>query len=66
MMVIVCGDFNSNPLASSVSLFHNNQHIVKNKHHSKLFDMWYEMIWGDLQSDPHIGAIKSKLKSSYV
>ena len=33
--VVVCGDFNSAPYSSSVSLFYHNQHLSKNDYHSK-------------------------------
>lgn len=62
--VIVCGDFNSPPDSSSLTLFHNNHHIAKNSFHNKTFDEWYSRIWENFQADSL--AVKGTLSSAYL
>jgi len=61
--VIVSGDFNSPPDSPSLTLFHNNHHIVRNSFHTKTFDEWYSKVWEDFQADPL--AVKGALASAY-
>lgn len=46
--VIICGDFNSQPHASSVSLIYNSNKFAKNNYYQRnpaKFDAWYNHIW---------------------
>jgi endonuclease/exonuclease/phosphatase family metal-dependent hydrolase len=61
--VIVCGDFNSPPSSSSLTLFHNNNYIQRISFHTKTFDEWYARVWEDFQADPL--AVKGALASAY-
>ncbi|TNV78978.1 hypothetical protein FGO68_gene13172 [Halteria grandinella] len=66
--IVVCGDFNSDPSSSSISLFYDSQEFVKNAYYGRnknKFDQWYERILADLKSDPYYATIQGKLKSSY-
>ena len=58
--MIVCGDFNSDPSTSSISLFYDSQEFVKNAYYGRnknKFDQWYQRIWADLKSDSQIALI---------
>jgi endonuclease/exonuclease/phosphatase family metal-dependent hydrolase len=51
--VIVCGDFNSDPSASSISLFYDSQEFVKNPYYGRnknKFDQWYARVWEDFKN----------------
>ena len=45
--IIMCGDFNSLPNSSVLSMIHHEEHYEKNKYHNKNIQKWYDKIWND-------------------
>lgn len=66
---VVCGDFNSFPHSSSVSIVYDTQEYAKNRYYVRepqKFDAWYQHIWEQYQADEQVlDGVKGELKSAY-
>lgn len=49
--LIVCGDFNSLPESSSISLICDEKEFEKSKYHDEVSGSWFDKIWAKYDED---------------